>query len=82
MALLLSLSMYPMHVSLQSVLSLEPACALLARLFIHMSANVWLDFQMLTLDVCLKGFFFSECLITRRVFGAVVLGLVDIPVPL
>ena len=74
--------MCPMNMSIQCTLGLIPACTLLARLAVHMCANIWLDFQMLTLDMRLEGLGLSERFITRRIFDAVELGFVYILVPL
>ena len=82
MTLFPCLSMGLKHMPPQCVLRLKGACALVARLFINMSANVWFDLEMLALDMCLEGLCFSERLVARRVLGAVELGRMHILVPL
>lgn len=71
-----------MNMSIQCTLGLIPACALLTRLAIHMCANIWLDFQVLTLDMGLEGFGLPERFIARWIFSAVELGFMDLLVPL
>lgn len=43
MTLLLRIDMRPFHVPSQGALGLKPTCTFFARVFIHMSASVWLD---------------------------------------
>jgi hypothetical protein len=47
-----------------------------------MNTIVGLDFEMLTLDVCLQCLRLPECLVAWGKVGAVELGLVDVSVPL